>query len=82
METLLNPQEIGKGIADFGFVIMAAACYLIFSTTIIFFFARWFVRIIDGIIERQQRTLDEILALQKEQINLLEDINREIKLIA
>jgi hypothetical protein len=74
METILNPQEIGIGIADFGFVVMAAASYLIFSSAIIFFFAKWFVRIVDGIIERQQRTLDEILALQKEQINLLEKI--------
>jgi hypothetical protein len=74
METIMNPQEVGNAIADFGFVVMAAACYLVFSAAIIFFFAKWFVRIVDGIIERQQKILDEILQLQREQKEMLEQL--------
>jgi hypothetical protein len=41
-----------------------SAAYLICSASILFFFIKWFVRIIDNIIERQQRIPDEILALE------------------
>ena len=74
METILNPQEVGKGIADFGFLIIAGASYLIYSATLFFFFIKWFVRIVNGIIEKQQRVLDEVLHLQKEQKEILEKI--------
>lgn len=69
-----NPMEIGKSITDFGFIVMTAAGYLIYSATIIFFFVKWFVRVIDGIIDRQQRVLDEILQLQKEQHRMLKEM--------
>lgn len=78
MESVLNPQEVGKGIADFGFLIIAGASYLLYSATLFFFFVRWFVRIINGIIDKQQRVLDEILTMQKQQNNLLETINKKI----
>lgn len=71
---MFNPQEVGKGIADFGFLIIAGASYLIYSATLFFFFIKWFVRIVNGIIEKQQRVLDEVLHLQKEQKEILEKI--------
>ncbi|MDD4490321.1 MAG: hypothetical protein PHD30_07470 [Paludibacter sp.] len=74
MESVFNPQEVGKGIADFGFLIIAGASYLIYSATLFFFFIKWFVRIVNGIIEKQQRVLDEVLHLQKEQKEILEKI--------
>jgi hypothetical protein len=74
MEPMFNPQEVGKGIADFGFLIIAGASYLIYSATLFFFFIKWFVRIVNGIIEKQQRVLDEVLHLQKEQKEILEKI--------
>ena len=74
MEAVLNPQEVGKGIADFGFLIIAGASYVIFSTTLFYFFIRWFVRIVDGIIINQQGILEEILEIQEEQREILEKI--------
>ena len=75
MEAIIsNPVEIGKSITDFGFVVMTAAGYLVYSAAIIFLFVKWFVRVIDGIIDRQQRVLDEILQLQKEQHQMLKEI--------
>jgi hypothetical protein len=82
MEPVFNPQEVGKSIADFGFLIIAGATYLIYSATLFFFFIKWFVRIINGIIERQQQVLDEILRLQKQQITLLDNITMNLKKVA
>jgi len=72
MEPSLSLQEVGKSIADFGFLVMAAACYLVFSAALFLFFMKWFMRIINGIIDRQQNILDEILSLEREQTKMLE----------
>lgn len=82
METILNPQEVGKGIADFGFLVMAGTCYLVFSFTLFVFFIKWFVRIINNIINKQQQVLEEILEMEQKQLNLLENIQVRIKQIA
>lgn len=82
MESVFNPQEVGKGIADFGFLIIAGATYLIYSSTLFFFFIKWFVRIVNGIIEKQQRVLDEVLHLQQEQKEILEKIVTKLKNVA
>ncbi len=79
---MLNPQEVGKGIADFGFLIIAGSFYVMFSATLFYFFIRWFVRIINNIINRQQQLLEEILSLEKQQLSILEMIQRKIKQIA
>jgi len=65
MEATVSPIEMGKSIADMGFVIMAAAGYLVYSATIVFIFVKWFIRVLDSIMERQQ-VLNEILQLLKE----------------
>jgi len=61
-----DPFKMGQSIADVGFVIMAAAGYLVYSAIIIFVFLKWFVRIVNGIIENQQQSLNEMLSLLKE----------------
>ncbi len=82
MDPTLTTHEIGKGIADFGFLVVAGASYLAYSATLFFFFIRWFVRLVNGIITTQQRVLDELLQLQKEQLELLESINNQLKKVA
>jgi hypothetical protein len=61
---------------------MAAASYLVYSSVLTFLFIKWFVRIINRIIDRQQQILDEILSMEKHQNELLAEISREIKLSA
>ena len=78
----MNLQEVGNSVADFGFLIVAAASYIILSTSLFFSFVKWFVRIINGIIERQQNVLDEILNLQKLQRSTLDEINHQVKMRA
>mgnify|MGYP000885601118 FL=1 len=82
MEPVLSLQEVGNSVADFGFLVVAAALYLILSTSLFFFFVKWFMRIINGIIERQQDVLDEILNLQKQQKKLMEEIGYQLKMRA
>jgi hypothetical protein len=82
MEHLIQSGEVGRNIADFGFLVMAAAAYLVYSSVLIVLFIRWFVRIINRIIDKQQLMLDEILAMGKLQHELLEDVSRKIKLRA
>lgn len=82
MEPILSLQEVGNSVADFGFLVVAAALYLILSTSLFFFFVKWFMRIINGIIERQQNVLDEILNLQKQQKKLMEEIGYQLKMRA
>jgi len=69
METI---SEISRRISESGFMAVASAAYLICSASILFFFIKWFVRIIDNIIERQQKILEEILSLQRELKQMLE----------
>ena len=64
--TTLSPLELGRGISEFGFLVVCSAVYLVCSASLFFFFIKWFVRVVDNIIERQQRNLDEILQVQRE----------------
>ena len=73
MENLIvNAGELGQHISEFGFMVVCSAAYLLSTGTILFFFIKWFVRIVNNIIDRQQNILDEILRLQREQKGLLE----------
>ena len=58
--------ELGKGISEWGMMAIAAAAYILISYSVITAFLRWFAKVINNIIDRQQRILDEILELQKE----------------
>ena len=71
METVTT---IGRDISELGFMVVSSAVYLICSASVLFFFIKWFVRVVDNIIERQQRILDEILQLQREQKKMLENV--------
>ncbi|OJV38373.1 MAG: hypothetical protein BGO29_15530 [Bacteroidales bacterium 36-12] len=79
MSALFNPQEVGKGIADFGFLIIAGSVYIVYSATLFYFFIKWFVRIINNIINKQQSMLAEMLQLQKEQKEILQQIVTKLK---
>jgi len=73
--TGLNPIEVGKGIFELGFMVVCSAIFLVSSTSVLFFFIKWFLKVIDTVIERQQRNLDEILQMQREIKTLLQKEN-------
>ena len=75
METVFSSlPEVGKSMSEVGVLAICSASYLLASGSILFFFIKWFVRIINNIINRQQSILDEILQLQREQKVLLESL--------
>jgi len=82
MDALFNPQEVGKGIADFGFLIIAGSTYVIYSATLFYFFIKWFVRIVNDLINKQQSMLAEMLELQKEQKEILKQIVTKLENVA
>ncbi len=70
--------ETGRAIADVGFLIVAAAAYSVYSSALIFVFMKWTMRIVNDIIVKQQELLEEILQLQRQQHELLNDVNSTI----
>ena len=69
--TVANPIEMGKSIVDTGFIVMTAACYLVYSAVIIFFFVKWFIRLVNGIVNDWQLERNEMLRLLREILNKL-----------
>lgn len=74
----INPIDVGKGITDFGFMVITAAFYLACTGAMMFYFIKWFVKIINGIIDRQQKTMDEILDIQRAQFDMIKDIREGV----
>jgi len=74
-----NPLEMGKSIADIGFVVMAAAGYLVYSAIIIFVFVKWFIRMLDTINERDQLAINEVLQLVREMHGMIKAIYEELR---
>lgn len=70
--------ETGRAIADVGFLIVAAAAYIVYSSALIFVFMKWTMRIVNDIIVKQQELLEEILLLQRQQHELLNDVNSNL----
>ncbi|MDD3194307.1 MAG: hypothetical protein PHU68_00710 [Paludibacter sp.] len=68
-------QETGRAIADDGFLITAAAAYIVYSSALIFIFMKWTMRIVNDIIVKQQELLEEVLSLQKQQHEMLTEMN-------
>ena len=78
MENVLaSLPELGRSISEFGLLALCSAAYLLATGSILFFFIRWFVRIINNIILRQQNTLDELLRLQRLQTDILYRLERK-----
>jgi len=66
-----NPIEMGKTIIEAGFIVMAAASYLVCSSVIIFFFLKWFIRLVNGIVNDRRSERNEALRLLREILNKL-----------
>lgn len=77
--TALNPSEIGRGISEFGFMVMCCASYLITSTVLLFIFIKWFTRLVDNMMTRHQQMLDEILRTSRDHFELSKQVHTEIR---
>jgi K+ transporter len=83
--TTFDPVEMSRGISEYGFMVVASACFLFTSVTIMFLFFRWHTRILNSIIDTQQQSLKEILQSLREhnyqhieQSRILEEIREKV----
>ena len=82
--------ETSKGISEFGMLVIAAAFFLVLSAAMWIVFLKWFMKIINGTMEDQRKTFDELLEETKNQNiklatlseNFLPETNIRIKTIS
>ena len=79
---MMNITEISQDISNYGFMVVTTAAYLLCSVTMLILLIRWFVKIVNRIINKQQDVLDEILRLQRTQQHLLESIEQRTRNVA
>ena len=78
MENLTPTIEIAKGISDVGVLIVITAFYLLVTGTMMIIFIRWFVKMVNQIINTQQDNLKNIYELQKQQDSKLTEIKESL----
>ncbi len=66
--------EIAKGISEFGMLAVTAGFFLFFSATMMIIFVRWFVKMINGMIDGQSKITGQLLDETKKQNEGLNDI--------
>jgi hypothetical protein len=66
--------DVARSISDVGSLLVITAFYLVITGTMMIIFIRWFVKMVNQIINTQQDNLKTILELQKTQDVKLNDI--------
>lgn len=73
-QLVFNPIEMGKGISEFGFMIMCSALFLITSVSLMFLIIKLFTRLLYTIIGGYKQSIDEILSLERQQLEILREL--------
>ena len=74
--------QVGKGISDFGMVAIAGAFFLIICGVMWLFIFKWFKHLVDNVITRQEKVINDLLVETKAQNEVLSDINEGLKPIS
>ena len=74
--------QLGKGISDFGMVAIAGAFFLIICGVMWLFIFKWFKHLVDNVITRQEKVINDLLVETKAQNEVLSDINEGLKPIS
>ncbi len=75
MEEIKNTVEVAKGIGDYGMMAVTAAFFLVISAVMMMFFVKWFLKMIDNIVENQKVVLDQLSDKNDKQTILLKKIS-------
>ncbi len=75
MEELKGTVEVARGISDFGMMAVVSAFYLIITAIMMVFFIKWFIKVVNGLMEQQSTTIKELLEETKKQSESLDDIS-------
>lgn len=66
--------EVAKGITNYGMMAITAAFFLVFAGTMLVIFVKWFIHLINGVIDAQRQTTKELLSETRDMNEKLEDI--------
>ncbi len=65
---------VAKGISDFGMTVIAAAFFVVLSATLMVSCFQWFKNLVNGMVESQKKSMEELLAETRAQNVALTDI--------
>lgn len=74
--------QTSRGISDFGMMAVAAGFFLVICGVMWFFIFKWFKRLVDNVITRQEKVINDLLVETKAQNEVLSDINEGLKPIS
>lgn len=67
--------SVGKGISEFGMMAITAAFFLVLSAVMMITFFKWFMKVINDILDSHGKTMNELLEKTKEQNKTLETLS-------
>ena len=67
--------NVGKGISEFGMMAITAGFFLVLSAVMMVTFFKWFMKVINGILDSHGKTMNELLEKTKEQNKTLEALS-------
>ena len=67
--------NVGKGISEFGMMAITAGFFLVLSAVMMVTFFKWFMKVINDILESHGKTMNELLEKTKEQNKTLETLS-------
>lgn len=74
--------ETAEGVSNYGITIMICALFLVITGMMWFFVFKWFRHLIEGIVTRQEETMQTLLNETKQQNSVLADINEGLRPIS
>ncbi len=67
--------DVAKGISDYGMMAVTAGFFLVISALMMVIFVKWFIKVVNNILEKQNVVLDQLLEQNREQTRTLERIS-------
>lgn len=67
--------NVGKGISEFGMMAITAGFFLVLSAVMMVTFFKWFMKVINGILDTHGKTMNELLKKTEEQNKTLETLS-------
>ncbi len=71
--------DVAKGISDFGMMAVTAGFFLVISAIMMVFFVKWFIKVINNILEKQNVVLDQLSDKNDKQTIILKKISESFE---
>lgn len=81
-ESINGAIETGKAIGDYGMMAISAGFFLVLSALIIFFCFKWFMNMVNGLMESQKKTNEDYKETMKQLLEETRQQNGRLNIIA